>query len=466
VPSIDLPVKGMTCRACEVRITKSLASVPGVARAKVSASRGIARVQTTGRVPRSRLTAAIEDAGYEVGRDDRAWVNPDLNVWRDAILALSALLLVWLALRTSGLTGFTEQVGGLAASGGLFVIVLLGLAAGLSTCMAMVGGLVLAISARHAEQQRTATTFGRLRPHLVFNAGRVVGFGLLGALIGALGSAFTLNGRLLAIVMVAVSLIMAAVGLQLTQLSPRLSRGSTLTLPGRLSAALGLDRNRTGYSDPATALLGAGTFFLPCGFTQAVTLYALSTGSPLRAGVTMSLFALGTVPGLLSVGGLTAVVRGGFATGFFRFAGVAVLAFAALNISGALTVLAPDLLPGAAPASAGAGTSLSENVTLDGAVQVLHTTQGVGGYEPAVATVYAGREVRWEIDSVALSCATSLYAPELGLAPVTLVDGINVLSFTPTEVGTLQYSCAMGMYRGYIDVIAEPAAPNASVSGR
>ena len=459
MPSIDLPVKGMTCRACEVRITKSLASVPGVARAKVSASRGIARVQTTGRVPRSRLTAAIEDAGYEVGRDDRAWVNPDLNVWRDAILALSALLLVWLALRTSGLTGFTEQVGGLAASGGLFVIVLLGLAAGLSTCMAMVGGLVLAISARHAEQQHTASTYGRLRPHLVFNLGRVVGFGLLGALIGALGSAFTLSGRLLAVLMVAVSLIMAAVGLQLTQLSPRLSRGSTLTLPARLSAALGLDRARSGYSDPATALLGAGTFFLPCGFTQAVTLYAMATGSPLRAGVIMSLFALGTVPGLLGVGGLTAVVRGSFATGFFRFAGVVVLAFAAVNISGALTVLAPDLLPGAA--AAGAGTSLSENVTLDGTVQVLHTTQGAGGYEPAVATVYAGREVRWEIDSIALSCATSLYAPELGLAPVTLVDGINVLSFTPTKVGTLKYSCAMGMYRGYIDVIAEPASPHA-----
>jgi uncharacterized protein len=460
VPTIDLPVKGMTCRACEVRITKSLVSVPGVEKAKVSASRGIARVQTTGRVSRSRLTAAIEDVGYEVGQDEQAWANPDLNVWRDAILAVSALLLGWLALRSSGLNGFTDQVGGLAASGGLLVIVLLGLAAGLSTCMAMVGGLVLAISARHAEQQRTATTFGRLRPHLVFNAGRVVGFGLLGALIGALGSAFTLSGRLLAIVMIAVSLIMAAVGLQLTQLSPRLSRGSTLTLPGRLSAALGLDRNRAGYSDPATALLGAGTFFLPCGFTQAVTLYALSTGSPLRAGVTMSAFALGTVPGLLSVGGLTAVVRGGFATGFFRFAGVAVLAFAAVNISGALNVLAPDLLTGAT-AAAGASTTLSENVTLDGAVQVLHTTQGAGGYEPAAATVYAGREVRWEIDSIALSCATSLYAPELGLAPVTLVDGINVLSFTPTKVGTLKYSCAMGMYRGYIDVIAEPASPHA-----
>jgi len=327
--------------------------------------------------------------------------------------------------------------------------------------MAMVGGLVLAISARHTEQRPTGTSaLGRLRPHLVFNAGRVIGFALLGALVGALGSAFTLSGRLLAVLMIVVSLVMAAVGLQLTQLSPRLSRGSTLTLPAQLSTALGLDRARTGYSDPATALLGAGTFFLPCGFTQAVTVYAMSTGSPLRAGVIMGLFALGTVPGLLSIGGVTAVVRGSFATGFFRFAGVTVLTFAALNVSGALHVLAPDLLSAATSPLAEAGATLSDNVTLDGGVQVLRTTQGADGYQPASATVYAGREVRWEIDSVALSCATSLYAPELGIVPTTLKEGINTLGFTPTQVGTLRYSCAMGMYNGSINVIAEPASPN------
>jgi sulfite exporter TauE/SafE len=362
-------------------------------------------------------------------------------------------------LRASGLNGLTDKIGGLASSGGLFVIVLLGVAAGLSTCMALVGGLVLAISARHAEQQRAATAFQRLRPHLVFNAGRVLGFGVMGAVIGVLGSAFTLSGRLVAVLMVAVSLVMGAVGLQLTQLSPRLSAGGTLTLPARLSGAIGLDRAGTGYSDRNTVLLGAGTFFLPCGFTQAVQIYAMSTGSPLRAGVVMSLFAIGTLPGLLGIGGVTSVVRGGVAIRFFRFAGVTVLAFAAFNISGALVVLAPGL--GAADAAA--GNTVSENVTLEGAnKQVLHTTQVANGYEPASATVYAGREVRWEIDSVAVSCATSLNASDLGIAPANLQAGLNVFSFTPTGTGTIQYSCGMGMYRGSITIIKEPPAPTQS----
>ena len=197
-------------------------------------------------MPRRRLARAIENAGYEVGQEANPWLNPDLNAWRAAILTLAVLLAAGAALRASALGGLADQVGGLASSGSLVLIVLLGVAAGLSTCMAMVGGLVLAISSRHAEQHRVATTAERLRPHVVFNLGRVIGFGVLGALVGALGSAFTLSGRLVAVLMVAVSLVMGAVGLQLTQLSPRLSRGTTLTLPARISALLGLDRARTG----------------------------------------------------------------------------------------------------------------------------------------------------------------------------------------------------------------------------
>ena len=72
--------------------------------------------------------------------------------------------------------------------------------------------------------------------------------------------------------------------------------------PGR---RLGVDGAAiTGYSDPRAAVLGVATFFLPCGFTQAVQVYALSTGSPLTAGAIMAVFAIGTAPGLLALAGL------------------------------------------------------------------------------------------------------------------------------------------------------------------
>ncbi|WP_372595379.1 sulfite exporter TauE/SafE family protein [Actinotalea sp.] len=456
MPVVDLPVKGMTCQACEVRVTKALRAVPGVQRVTVSVRSGVARVHTTTSVPRGRLDQAIVRAGYEPGRDDSGWLSTDPAVWRDVAVGVGAVVVLGLALRASGLTSLADQVGVMATSGSLAMVVLLGVAAGLSTCMALVGGLVLAVSARHAERWPQATAAQRLRPQLAFNTGRVVGFGLLGALLGAAGSAFSLSGPALAVVMIAVSLVMGSVGLRLTSVSPRLSRGGTLALPPALARAVRLDRVDGPYSDHRAALAGVGTFLLPCGFTQAVQVYAMSTGSPARAGTIMALFALGTVPGLLGIGSLGAAVRGAHARRFFRFAGVAVLAFAAVNVTGALAVLAPGLLAPAAAVSTSPTGGLSENVTLDGDIQVLRTTQVANGYEPSAATVYVDREVRWEIDSTAISCAASIYAPELGIEPVVLDPGLNVLTFTPTRTGDLRYSCGMGMYWGSVTVIDEP----------
>ncbi|MBC7291826.1 MAG: sulfite exporter TauE/SafE family protein [Actinotalea sp.] len=473
--TVELPVQGMTCTACERRIT-TLQRVPGVRDARVSARRGRATVRTTGRVPRSALVRAVRAAGYEVGEDVRDWLSRDRTVWRDLAVALAVLTALGLALETSGLTGLADRVSGLAGSGSLLLVVVLGLAAGFSTCMALVGGLVLAVSARHAEQHPGGSAAERMRPHLAFNLGRLAGFAVLGGLTGAVGSALSLSGRMVALLMVAVSLVMAGIGLRLTGLSPRLSRSTSVTLPPRLASALRLDRTGSRYSDRRAALLGAGTFLLPCGFTQAVQVYALSTGNPVRASVIMTLFALGTMPGLLGIGGLTAMARGAFATRFFRFAGVAVLAFAVVNVSGALGILAPALVAPATAAPArspdvaaapapgsltdagpsGLPTQVSANVTVADDLQTVRTTQVATGYEPYEAVVLAGVPIRWEIDSVAVSCAASLWAPDLGIQPQVLRPGLNVLELRLDEPGTYSYTCGMGMYWGVITVVEAP----------
>ena len=104
------------------------------------------------------------------------------------------------------------------------------------------------------------------------------------------------------------------------------------------------------YCDRNTALLGALTFFLPCGFTQIVQVFALSTGRPATAAAVMALFALGTAPGLLGLGALTALARGRAAQTLFVVAGVAVLAFAFVDARAGLTNLGIRF-GGGAPAS-------------------------------------------------------------------------------------------------------------------
>jgi sulfite exporter TauE/SafE len=84
-------------------------------------------------------------------------------------------------------------------------------------------------------------------------------------------------------------------------------------------------------------LVGIATFFLPCGFTQSMQVYALSTGSFWTGALTMLSFALGTLPvlGLLSFSslGLHKKAQSGV---FFKAAGLIVIFFGVFNLINSL----------------------------------------------------------------------------------------------------------------------------------
>jgi plastocyanin len=205
------------------------------------------------------------------------------------------------------------------------------------------------------------------------------------------------------------------------------------------------------YRSSSAILLGAASFFLPCGFTQAVQVYALSTGSPVQAGAVMALFAIGTTPGLLAVGGAGALLRGKAAAHAFHIAGVVVLAFALINVTGAIGIVHPSF--GTEKSTA---TERTSNVVQTGEVQVVKTTQDNRGYTPNTAVVYAGQPVRWEMESTAIGCASGVDLSAMGLGFKNLELGVNTFEFTPEEPGILRYQCAMGMYRAQIEVIEAP----------
>jgi sulfite exporter TauE/SafE len=87
-------------------------------------------------------------------------------------------------------------------------------------------------------------------------------------------------------------------------------------------------------------LIGVATFFLPCGFTQSMQLYALSTGSFLKGGLTMLAFALGTFPVLALVSFSSFSIKNSSKSGiFFKSAGLVVIMFALFNLINSLVVV-------------------------------------------------------------------------------------------------------------------------------
>jgi sulfite exporter TauE/SafE len=80
-------------------------------------------------------------------------------------------------------------------------------------------------------------------------------------------------------------------------------------------------------------LVGIATFFLPCGFTQSMQIHALTTGSFWTGGLTMFVFALGTLPVLALLSFSSLSIHNKASSGiFFKTAGLVVIFFALFNI--------------------------------------------------------------------------------------------------------------------------------------
>ncbi len=447
---VRLPITGMTCAACERRVTKALTGVDGVESASVSARAGLATLTVEGDVPWAELTVAVEGAGYSVGR--APWFTGDARVWRAALIAAAVVgVAAWL-LFVVGVGDLGSRLGD-PGSGGLLLVLVLGLTAGVSTCMALVGGLVLAVSASR-EVEGDVPAVGRWRPHLAFHAGRVVGFFVLGAVLGAIGARFSLPDSVQALFIVVIGVAMALLGLRLTGLSPRMA-GWSLALPESWSRSVHADSSKP-YADWRAAALGAATFILPCGFTQIVQLYAMTTGSPLAAGTVMAVFAIGTMPGLLALAGLPMFASGERRTKVLAVVGVALMVFAVVNLSSAAGLLGLTS-PRAAAVTA---TGVSANVTLGNGVQVVRMDQTARGYQPDSTVVYAGVPITWVISSESeYTCASYLRAVGSDWK-FNLKTGENTITMPAVAAGqTFAFTCVMGMYSG--SLVAGPAPRSA-----
>jgi sulfite exporter TauE/SafE/copper chaperone CopZ len=464
-----IPVTGMTCSSCERRITKALMKLPGVETVEVSATRGTASISGTHLPTRDRIDAAIRSAGYEPVAPK--WITLDWSIWKTVLLTAVVIVYVIVVSTHSVIGEWAEKLTN-PDQAGLALALTLGLTAGVSTCMAMVGGLVLALSASHAAKLAAAGTTlpsfaTRMRPHLAFNVGRIAGFGFFGALLGLLGSSLSLPTRAMAVLVLAVAVFMFLLGMRLTGISPRMAAWSP-KLPAGIGRALGINsavEGESNYSDIKAAGLGAATFFLPCGFTQAMQIYALSTASPLMAGLVMATFALGTTPGLLALASVPEFATGKRRDTVLRVVGVVVLAFALFNAQGGMKLLGFGITPARAATNTSASVAsnttgpqtASSNVTVANGVQTVTMTQEAQGYIPADTVVYAGMPIKWNITGNApYSCSMALRVPDLGVS-VNLNQGPNVVDLPALPVGTTPFMCVMGMYTGTLTAIDAPS---------
>lgn len=453
----------MHCRSCEILVEDELRKITGVSDVKVNEKKGNAYVCYEGELDHQKIEEAVRNAGYELGiKEEAPLFSKRMQDYKELGFAFLVMVLLYMIGKELGVFNFAIKSG--SNYGNLSMVLLVGLTAGVSTCMALVGGLVLAASARFVEKHPQASALQKFKPHIFFNLGRIISFFMLGGIIGYAGSYFQLSPTTLGLLTIAVGGVMVLMGLQLTEIFPRLS-GLQFTLPKGISRALGIrEQSEKEYSHTNAFILGASTFFLPCGFTQAMQLFAISSGNPMTGALTMSVFAVGTAPCLLGIGGLISIIKGAFAKPFFKFAGLIVIFMALFNISNGLNLAGIDVnaflnQPSSVVAQA------DPNVTMENGVQVVKMIQNGNGYTPNSFTIKKGIPVKWIITSEdAFTCAASIVSSKLGIRK-NLSAGENIIEFTPTEIGDARFTCSMGMYSGSFNIIEGDVPPSSNKDG-
>ena len=456
-------VEGMHCASCEILIEKKLLEIQNIKSVDAAADKGQVVVEFEGDRPNPhRLNRIFDEEHYtffDKSKDfnkaktvensgAKKGANPTLVAFNIAIFIIIAFLI----LQKMGISDFLS----LTSTSSLMAFFGFGLLAGISSCAALVGGMVLSMSKQwqslYSEDQSTSK---KLQPHIMFNTGRVVSYVALGGVLGIIGSRLQISPQFTAFLIVAISFLMIALGLQM--LGVKAFRKFQITAPKTATRYIANENNFQGKYMPF--LMGAATFFLPCGFTITAQSLALLSGNAFQGALIMGAFALGTVPTLLFIG-LSSVKfssKPHLAERFSKVAGFLVLFFALFNISSQMNVLG----------FTGFSNLFLQNQTqnvvdekdlpliVDGK-QVIKMIAYSSKDSPNYFKVRAGVPVRWEItaDSSAGGCNSSIISSGLFSGAIDLTPGqVSIKEFTPQKAGKYRFSCQMGMISGIIEVV-------------
>lgn len=323
-------VSGMHCNACVLMTESELQDLPYVSHAKTTLkTHSVAVTGDFGDKSPEEIAAALTEVLLPKGYRLSVEKIKKEKKWNDFIIAVPAAFtfaVLFVLLQKTGLVNLISGDG--VSYGTAFVI---GIVASLSTCMAVVGGLVLSMSATFAREG------DKMKPQVLFHTGRLISFFILGGVIGSLGSVFQLNTNATFVLSFVIGVVMLIMGINLLDVF-HVTKRFQLGMPRFISKhALEVSKFNHTFTP---ALVGVATFFLPCGFTQSMQLYTLSTGSFLAGGLTMFAFALGTLPILALISFSSLGIReSGKASIFFKTAGLIVIMFALFNLLNSFVVI-------------------------------------------------------------------------------------------------------------------------------
>lgn len=334
----------------------------------------------------------------------------------------------------------------------LWIIFITGLTVGGLTCLTVQGGLLASVIAAREENSSSHTGKHAIYATLAFLAAKFVAYLILGFVLGAFGGAIRISGSIQTFMQLAAGIYMVLVAMNLLNIHP-VFRYVIIQPPRFLTR---LVRNQSKSKDFfAPGLLGAMTIFIPCGTTLAMEALAISSSNAMAGASIMGAFILGTIPLFFGIGAITSFLGETFRSRFLKIAAVIVIYLGITAINGSLTAFGSPITLQAIGERIKLPTNTSvATQTVPDTTQTPTISVTASGYSPNYIRVRKGEAVTLTLKSIdAYSCASAFRIPTLGIARDLAANETQTITFTPKEAGRIPFTCAMGMYRGVIEVI-------------
>jgi sulfite exporter TauE/SafE/copper chaperone CopZ len=442
----ELPITGMQCADCENHIVEAVAGLPGIIKAQASFTDETLTLDLDNDIISLKtVCAAVKSAGYECS--NRARHEP-AGLGKHFVLIVIAITGIILLLQLNKLVQLDlspEDIGKTANYGLLFLV-------GILTsfhCIGMCGGFVISYTVAGVKSGKPDYF-----SHLLYGLGKTLSYSGFGALFGLIGGAITFTLGMRSLVSAIAGIFLILYGLSMMEAFSGLRR-LHLRLPFFVNRFLVRWRQRT--SNPFIIGLLNG-LMIACGPLQAMYIMAAGTGSALAGATMLAVFALGTLPVMLAFGYFAGMISSGATQRFMKISAVIILLLGAAMLNRSLLISGSgydvnSLLSRASLAfqerfmtwrhdHADAGSHLQDGY------QVIYMEAEATAYKPDQFNLRYGIPVKWIINVKELSsCNKRIIVPALDMT-IDLKPGLQVVEFTPQQMGAISWSCYMGMIPG------------------
>ena len=414
-------VYGMHCKSCETAIEEEIKSLNGIFNVQASHNKSnVITVYENEILSENEIKKAIKKAGYSTYKNSIS-----------QFLCLGLMVIIMLYLSSNSLVGY--DTNSLLSNASLFMLFVVGLLSSLH-CVGMCGGIMLTQTLD--KDNLLVSKKSSFNTALKYNLGRVISYTLLGGIIGALGSVFSISMKMQGFIQLFAALFMVIAGLNMFGI--KLFKNINLSIP--------FMKKNCGKSNKNPFVVGILNGFMPCGPLQTMQLYALGTVSFVMGALSMFAFSIGTVPLMLGFGYISSRLSKSLSNNIFKYSGVFIiilglsmgqrgLALTGINIPilGGISQYSGELAP-----------------VVDGYQEVTITANRYG-YQASSPIIKGDIPVRLTIKVEELtSCNNAMYFPQYDKY-IDLSKGDVIAEINPNGQD-ISFTCWMGMIRGNLRV--------------